>query len=504
MAARELITGGKALVNVFLAEPRDPDDPLVKAIQDTGTFVVEAATDADQGYRVLKTIAANADIIIDALLGTGAHLPIGGDLAKILRTVHQGLRLRHDDRPPTSISNLIAADSTASHDPIIVAVDVPTGLDADSGALDPNALYAHETITFEAVKPGLITFPGAEAVGTLHVVRLGLPDKLEARDSIGHTVVDSALVRDLLPKRPLDSNKGTFGRALIVAGSVNYIGAASLAGESAYRIGAGLVTIGAPQPIVTALATTLREATWILLPNDMGVLNRGAARAVREEIEKGRFTSLLVGPGLSQEQPTADFLQAFFDPDASAKRVVARAFGFAPAPAAASATPEASAPDFVPQTLPPLVVDADALNLLAKMENWPSRLPADSILTPHPGEMARLIGKSADGQETTIDSIQADRLNTAIEKAAAWHTVIVLKGAFTVIAGAGWSCCHPAICQSGTCARWDGRCAGRDDHRAARTRLVQLRRGSGRRVPTRLRGRTGRDPGQTSGQRIGK
>ena len=391
---------------------------------------MEAATDAEQGYRVLKTMVANADIVIDALLGTGAHLPIGGDLAKILRTVHQGLRLRHDDHPRAALTSPTLATATRSHDPMIVAVDVPTGLDADTGALDPNTLYANETITFEAIKPGLITFPGAEAVGKLHVVRLGLPDKLEARDSIGQTIVDAATVRDLLPKRPLDANKGTFGRALVVAGSVNYIGAASLAAESAYRIGTGLVTVGAPQPIVTALATTLREATWILLPHDMGVLNCGAARALREEIDKGKFTALLIGPGLSQEEPTAEFLNAFFQPDATAKPKVARPFGFAPAPTPA----EGNAVELNPQPLPPLVVDADALNLLAKTENWPSRLPADSILTPHPGEMARLIGKAADDQDTTAEHVQADRLRIAIEKAAAWHVVIVLKGAFTIIA----------------------------------------------------------------------
>ncbi len=119
--------------------------------------------------------------------------------------------------------------------PIMVAVDCPSGLDCDSGELDSNAIPAHETITFGAAKPGLFIFPGADAVGTLHVADIGLPDRLAELDEIALTLVDAAHAGSLLPERPRNSHKGTFGKAMIVAGSLNYTGAAYLAAAAAYR-----------------------------------------------------------------------------------------------------------------------------------------------------------------------------------------------------------------------------------------------------------------------------
>jgi len=428
VVAKLLATETSAIVSLFLTEARDESDPVFAATREAGLFAVEGTIDAEQGFRVLKTMVANADIIVDALLGTGTTLPIKGDLEKILRTIKTGLRLRQTDRPhPTSFTP--SSPTIASTDgPIIIAIDVPTGLDADTGVLDQHALYADETITFEAIKPGLITFPGATAVGTLHVAPLGISEKTEPLPSIKQTITDASMVNALLPKRPANANKGTFGKALLVAGSVNYSGAAWLAAIGAYRVGAGLVTVAAPQAIISTLAARLAEATWLLLPHDMGVLNRGAARILREELDG--YTALLIGPGLGQETPTAEFLEAFFQPDTSHAK--ARTMGFDVAPAIVSGA-ESSATD-TNSTLPPLVIDADGLNLLAKVERWWTRLPANTILTPHPGEMARLAGIEDSSTHKAVEQVQSNRIGLAVEKAAAWNAVIVLKGAFTVIA----------------------------------------------------------------------
>ena len=432
VVAKILATETSAVISLFLTEARDEADPVFAAVREVGLFAVEGPIDAEQGFRVLKTMVSNADIIVDALLGTGVTLPIKGDLEKILRTIHTGLRLRQTDRPrPTS--NTPSSPTMAPFDsPIIIAVDVPTGLDADTGALDQHAIHADETITFEAVKPGLITFPGAAAVGMLHVASLGIPEKTEPQHSVKHVVVDSQQVKKLLPARPADAHKGTFGTAVLVAGSVNYSGAASLAAFGAYRVGAGLVTVAAPQAIIPTLASRLAEATWVLLPHDMGVLNRAAARVLREELEG--CSALLIGPGLGQETPTAEFIEALFQPESSKPKARTMGFGFAPAAAPQSSEASTETKANIAATLPPLVIDADGLNLLAKIDQWWTRLPANTILTPHPGEMARLVGIEDSADHKAIEQVQSNRIGIAVEKAAAWNAIVVLKGAFTVIA----------------------------------------------------------------------
>jgi NAD(P)H-hydrate epimerase len=424
VAARFLKEYTNALVTVFLTEARE--DELVTSLREAGVLIADAPTDAEQGYRVLKTMVGNADILIDAILGTGAKLPIKGELEKILRQVDKGLHDRREDRPaPPYTTPACKTDlNTATEYPIIVAVDIPTGLDADTGALDKSAIHAHETITFEAAKPGLLLFPGADAVGKLHVAALGLPAKVKAESS--YELVDSAQVKALLPKRSRNANKGTFGKVLITAGSINYTGAPALAALGAYNVGAGLVTVAAPQPIIPMIGAHVLEATWLVMPNDMGVLSKNAARVLREGLEG--YAALLVGPGLSQETPTAEFVEAFF----AAETVKAKArvgFGFAPA-----AVIEEKKPETETKALPPLVIDADGLNLLAKLENWHTRLPARSILTPHAGEFARLAGITDDESGKATEKVQADRVNLARTKAAEWNQIVVLKGAFTVIA----------------------------------------------------------------------
>jgi len=218
------------------------------------------------------------------------------------------------------------------------------------------------------------------------------------------------MVRGWLPPRPPDAHKGTFGKALIVAGSVNYTGAAYLSGAAATRAGAGLVTLALPAAIHAAVAARLAEATYLLLPQEVGVIAAGAAHVVAERM--GGYDALLLGPGLGRERETVAFVEALLG-GAGGRRHL----GFV-------GTEENEAP---PPMLPPLVVDADGLNILAEMADWPKRLPPGSILTPHPGEMARLMG-------CAVADVQAGRVAVAQAQAAAWGQVIVLKGAYTVVA----------------------------------------------------------------------
>lgn len=398
----------------YLLKPRSEDDDVFTAARDAGVEITQAADDPDHDR--LRELIQAADVIVDALFGTSLRLPLKGEAARILQTVRATLDQRAADRPapPYTTPTDPAFDADADA-PLIIAVDCPSGVECDTGEMDPNTIPAHETITFAAAKPGLLAFPGAAAVGTLHIGDIGLPADLPELNDITLELVDAVETSTRLPHRSDDSYKGSFGKALIVAGSLNFTGAAYLAAGAAYRVGAGWVTVGAPQVIVPILAGLLPEATWLLLPHTMGVINAAAVNVLREEL--ANYTSLLVGPGFGTEDDTGEFLRELLNPQEQIKH--SRAIGFIPLDANGETAPTA--------TLPPLVIDADGLNLLAQMPNWADQLPPNTILTPHPGEFARLA-------DLSISDVQANRFELARTKAAEWNCVVVLKGAFTVVA----------------------------------------------------------------------
>jgi NAD(P)H-hydrate epimerase len=279
----------------------------------------------------------------------------------------------------------------------VVAVDCPSGMNSDTGALDAQALKADLTVTFAGPKRGHFRFPGAAACGELVIADIGISSALPEVAAAPLDLATPALVRAWLPPRPPDGHKGTFGTAFIVAGSDRYWGAPGLAARGAFRVGAGLVALGVPPHLRPVLAGQLPEATYPPLP-DRGVLAEASARIVRESA--AGTSALLVGPGLGE---AGAFMETLF-----------------PRPATGAGSGAAH--------LPPLVVDADGLNLLAGMGDWSRRLPDGSILTPHPGEMARLMGMKLS------EVREADRVELARSKAAAWGHIVVLKGAYTVVA----------------------------------------------------------------------
>src|SRR5262249_55648 len=151
------------------------------------------------------------------------------------------------------------------------------------------------TVTMAAVKQGMLKLPAFEYVGELQVIDIGLPEDMTSFRNLKTEVADEESVSVILPERALDSHKGTFGTALIPAGSINYTGAALLAGEAAYRVGAGLVTLAIPAPLHGTLAGRFPEATWVLLPHEMGVISSNAAEVLAKNFEHA--SALLIGPG---------------------------------------------------------------------------------------------------------------------------------------------------------------------------------------------------------------
>ena len=368
-------------------------DDLVKKFIEAGGEVLSG----ENAFEKLGESIESSDVLLDGILGTGVKLPLKKDIAELLSEVNDILDGLDDF-------------------PLVIAVDCPSGVDCDSGEVAEETIPADLTVTMAAVKQGLIQLPAFEYVGDLQVVDIGLPDDLPSFDDVKTEVADEDLVAGLLPERALDSHKGTFGTALIAAGSVHYTGAALLAGEAAYRSGVGLVTMAVPASIQVALAGQLPEATWVLLPHQMGMIASGGAEVLAKNFEKA--SALLLGPGFGAEETTREFIENLLEGKFSAKKTTPR-IGFVHSDA--EKKEEANA------KLPPTIVDADGLKLLAQIKDWHKKLPAFSILTPHPGEMAVLTG-------LTKEEIQEDRQAIAAKYAREWGHIVVLKGAFTVVA----------------------------------------------------------------------
>ncbi len=383
VAARHLADAG-ATVKVYCLKPPDESDSKVVELRNRSIFLVDAENDMQ--LRVLKHSLGGATVIVDSLFGTGARLPLRDKAAQVLRQCRGG---------------------PGARPPYVVAVDCPSGTNCDTGEVDANTIKANLTVTFGAAKIGQYKFPAADYVGELIVADIGWAN-LPGLKAIPLELADAARAKVALPERRRDAHKYTFGKTMIVAGSKNFVGAAYLAGAAAYRVGTGLVTLAVPESIQPMLAAQLPEATWLPLPESAGAIAESAAEVVGDQL--GKADALILGPGFGIAETTLNFMKTLLT---SWERV---------APATVAATSRSHEVK--------MLVDADGLRLLAQIENWPDLLPKPSVLTPHPGEMAALTGLSK-------EEIQSDRLGAARKFAAQWGHVVLLKGAFTVIAAPG-------------------------------------------------------------------
>ncbi len=368
VVARCLLDGGWRVRTVVLAEK--------DSIEGDAALHLRALTGAGGTVRFIGSPAAVAEalaetpfpaLVVDALLGTGLSSPVRGLHAEAIAWIN------------------------ASAAPV-VAVDIPSGVDATSGRVLGEGVRADLTVTFAAAKPGLAVYPGAGLVGEMVVADIGIPAALLAKTPVTHVLVERSEAAALIPRRPAAGHKGSFGHLLLLAGSVGKTGAAALAASAAVRSGAGLVTLGCPRAVQGVLAVKLTEAMTAPLPDLDGALSLQALEEIRLLCE-GK-AALALGPGLGT-------------------------------------TPEAQAlvRRLVREVRLPMVIDADGLNALAGHLELLGELEGESppVLTPHPGEMARLTGRS-------VDEVEADRLTAAGELARQSRSVVVLKGARTVIA----------------------------------------------------------------------
>jgi len=340
----------------------------------------DAQTNADSAFRIgvpIREVGAenlescghalrHCRVVIDAIFGTGLKSAAGGLYEKVIEKINSAGKY-------------------------VVSIDMPSGIESDGGRIIGPHVAADLTVALGLMKRSHLLFPAAEAMGEVRVADIGLPARAVACRPIGVNLVEEADVRRCFDKRPADSHKGHYGHVLVIAGSRGKGGAAGLAAVAALRAGAGLVSLALPEGCCQALEFNPLEVMSIPLPETAAGAIDCSARDIILEHCRGK-TAVVVGPGISTSRQTVQLLE-----------------------------------EVLPRIECPLVVDADGLNGIALSKGLISRLPAHTVLTPHPKEMARICGKDT-------GEILRQRIETARDLATQYSLCVVLKGARTLTA----------------------------------------------------------------------
>ena len=463
VAARHLCRWGAESVG-YLAAPRPAADPKLRLALDYGVAVYRI--EDDPGRQRLERLLASAELVIDAVLGTGASRPLSGALREVMLrvgargatrlpppsvSVHPatGSGRTETDGYPSASEALDEGEATpvrpepgggraGGAGALLLALDLPTGLNADTGAVDAAGPPADVTAALGYPKAGLLRFPGAEYAGRLRILDIGIPAGLPEEAAVDLELLTPQWVAQRRPPRPPEAHKGAFGHALIIAGSRRYVGAAYLAAQAAVRSGAGLTTLASPQSVYPINAARSAEAIHRPLPEDAeGRIDASAAALLRGEI--GRFSAVAIGCGMGRYDGGAALLERLLFSGEPGGGAAAGGDGDGGGDAAADGRP----------VLPiPVLIDADGLNNLSQIADWPERARPPLVLTPHPGEMSTLTGRP-------VAEIQADRVGAARYWAERWNAVVLLKGAHSVIAAPGrpallLAAANPGLATGGT------------------------------------------------------
>ncbi len=368
VVARHLHNRG-AEVKVFLAGEQEQvtGDARVNLDiwQKMGQKIFPVIKDSD--INLVRLALMNADLVVDALYGTGFKGTVKNPMATIIEAVN------------------------ASGIPV-VAVDIPSGLEADTGKANGPCFCARHTVTFGLPKIGLVLPSARPFVGFLHVVDISIPPSILADNPSKRYFITEKMVREWWPQRKGLEHKGSFGRVLVIAGSRGMSGAAVLAAQGAARSGAGLVTLGVPAGIHDIVESKLTEVMTFPLPEtEKGTLDRTALDTVIERA--GNADVLALGPGLGGGHETKALVK-----------------------------------EILLKLEKPCVLDADGLNAMAGRTELFRLFKSELVLTPHPGEMARL-------SNVDTGKVQSNRLGIASQKASEWNAIVALKGAGTIVAG---------------------------------------------------------------------
>ncbi len=367
VAARYLDMWGYNVKILLLAEKEDlKDSPLVNLkLANLRNIDLHTINIEEEGYlEEAENLIYKADLVIDAMLGTG----ITGDVRE----------------PYSSLIDLINQFAAS-----ILAVDIPSGIDGANGNILGNAVIADYTMTIAYPKIGLVVYPGREHCGEIEVIDLGVPMEYALKQEPQHFVLDFEEASMLLPQRPVNSHKGSFGKVGVIGGSSGMYGAPSLTGLAALRIGSGIVRVAVPEKIQATVAGYSPELITVGLKGMESLLKVEDLNVIDNLMEQS--TVMAVGPGLGISDSTTKVVSKILE-------------------------------DFQG----PVVLDADGINSLRDLDLLSER-KGSLVLTPHPGEMARLMN-------IDIDEIQSSRIDFSREFASKYNLYLILKGAATIIA----------------------------------------------------------------------
>lgn len=393
--------GGDTLVTLGLLAARGwTAQAIIVGRQTSGELPIEPQH--FQQVEILTSLAMpNGNgpfVVLDGLYGVASIASLPGEAAEITEAIK---------------------DMRSSRELAVIAIDVPSGVDATTGEAAVEVLPADATMAIGGLKSGLLNEPAATLAGEIVFIDIGLT--FEDDQSIA-PLVSAASVAPSLPHRPATAGKHDFGGTLVIGGSPSYFGAPRLTAEAALLVGAGIVGAAVPRMLISTIAIQVPEVVFVPLSDSDG---RRSVQSITEALtgEHARYTSAVLGPGLGEDEAATSLLDHLFGQASPTKRAAPIGFGALDSSSDDNETPEHSALAAVP-----LVIDADALNWLAKQEDtWSYLENLTAVLTPHPGELSRLTGKST-------DEIKADRVGAAIDAARASGQVVVLKGGYTVVA----------------------------------------------------------------------
>lgn len=367
VAARHLYNQGAEVTIVLLAQEAEVAGDArinLEIVKKLPIKVIQVKDEKD--LHPVRVALLSTEVIVDAIYGTGFK-----------------------GKPPALVSRLVRLVNNSQR--LVVAVDIPSGVEADTGKVEGEAIKAHCTVTMALPKLGLVLLPGARYTGELIVADISIPQALVDTYRTSGVLLSWQWCARRLPLRDIEGHKGDYGHVLVLGGSPGLTGAVVLTGEAALRSGAGLVTVGVARSLNPILEEKLTEVMTRPLPETAGgFLSPEAAEALSDLWP--RVTAVAVGPGLSIYPEAKDFLRAVLR-----------------------------------KTTVPVVIDADGLNIVASEIELLKEAQAPVILTPHPGEMARLLNIS-------VAEVQSQRLEVARSSALRWGAIVVLKGARTIIA----------------------------------------------------------------------
>lgn len=367
--ARHLYNRGAKVLVFILAKKADIKGDAktnLDILNKVGIKSIEILEERDLDHS--KKYISNCDMIVDGIFGTG----IKGNIPYL---ISETINFINEKNIP------------------VISVDIPSGIDGETGKILGTCFKAYKTVTFSYAKTGLFVHPAVEYTGEIVVADIGIPKNVLDKFDIKNHIIDESMVKDIIPKRHSDSNKGSYGKLLLLTGSKGMTGAGCLAGKAALRSGLGLLYLAVPASLTNVYDSNLIESVTLPLEDDFGYLTKGCIKNLEDYMyDIDDIDAIALGPGLSTKGDVGDVVYSIIE-----------------------------------KAKVPLIIDADGINVLSKNIEVLNKCNVPVVLTPHPGEMARLLNIS-------IKEVQENRIDIACDFSKKWNVITVLKGSKTIIA----------------------------------------------------------------------